>query len=87
MARNDDDTLTGWGACLFIGVLLICAYILYTSMGHLSLEVRKLECEDVYDTLECRVNKQIRDDIGTQIAEANRRIKEIEAEQLKVTYE
>ena len=86
MSRSNDE-MTGGVAILFIAIIVTCAYGAYASYNHFNTEVRKLNCQDVYDSLPCRANMQIREDAEAQISVLKRRVKDIKAEQLKVNYE
>lgn len=62
------------GMALLLGVIYFC----YKQMKE---EVHKTECEGVYDTFDCRVNKQIREDLQAERIALKKREDAIKSEQ------
>ena len=87
MSMDSDDEMSGTGVAVFLILLCLCVYGIYWGVSSMRLENSKFNCQGIYDTLQCRVNMQIKEDTQAQIDVLQRRINEVKKEQLEVNYE
>jgi hypothetical protein len=80
----DEDEFTDFQALVFVIVMVALLGVIYFCYKHMKEDVRKTECEGIYDTLDCRVNKQIREDLQAERLALKKRVDAIKSEQRKV---
>lgn len=80
----DEEVFSDFQASVFVIILAVLVLIVYFSYDYLEEEVNKTECIGVYDTFDCRVNKQIRLDAEDQISILKKQVDAIKTTQREV---
>lgn len=76
MSEQDDDAAIGLKAAGWFIILVASGYFLYDIFTGLNEASKKSNCVEPYDSFECRVNMQIREDAQIQIKYLEKRIKD-----------
>lgn len=82
--NDDDDAFTDRQALAFLIILAVCLFTMWYSYTKFKEEAQRTECEGVYDTFDCRVDKQIREDLRDERIALKKREKDIGQAQLEV---